>query len=321
MKSVRSRFRISSRAIRQSLGAAGVIISLLFVGMQIRESNIQARAGAYREIGISTAEFHRGFSARMNRVVTESEYAEAVKRWTLEDWETMERIETADLRMLEMIQLQVEQGLLPPDAVSRLGYNWGAILSNPAMACIWPELRTQVSPSVRKLIDDSTPAADRVPCQVDLKRLRDETIVGGNKASQPSIDGTYELTERVMANGTVLRPPSVTALYTLAGGRFSLNLFVKNADGRIASESSVGRYTFSADKYCEWIEYTTRKDLDKPGVTNEAPAVTDHCASVAVKDGRYDFSPPGEGVEVSFGAEGFTAKIGGEFVDHWKKIH
>ncbi len=138
--------------------------------------------------------------------------------------------------------------------------------------------------------------------------------------SPSSIDGTYELTERVMANGTVLRPPSIVALYTMADGRFSLNLFVKNADGTIASESSVGRYTFSADKYCEWIVYTIRNNLDKPGVTNEAPAVTDHCAPVTSKDGRFSFSPPGEGVEVRFGAEGFTAKIGGEFVDHWRKI-
>ena len=140
------------------------------------------------------------------------------------------------------------------------------------------------------------------------------------QSSPPSIDGTYELTERIMSNGTVLRPPAIEALYTLAGGRFSLNLFVKNADGTIASESSVGRYSFKADKYCEWIDYTTRKDLDKPGVTNEAPAVTDHCAAVTVKDGRFNFSPPGEGVDVSFGTEGFTAKIGGEFVDHWRKI-
>jgi hypothetical protein len=138
--------------------------------------------------------------------------------------------------------------------------------------------------------------------------------------SPPSIDGTYELTERVMANGTVLRAPSIVALYTMADGRLSLNLFVKNVDGTIASESSVGRYTFSADKYCEWIVYTIRNNLDKPGVTNEAPAVTDHCAPVTSKDGRFNFSPPGEGVEVSFGAEGFTAKIGGEFVDHWRKI-
>ena len=115
---------MSGRTVRQTLAAAGVITSLVFVGMQIRESNIQARAAAYREIGISTAEFHRGFNARMNRLATESAYPEAVKRWTLEDWETMERIFTADLRMLEMILLQVEQGLLAPDAVTRLGYNW-----------------------------------------------------------------------------------------------------------------------------------------------------------------------------------------------------
>src|SRR5438552_11005299 len=108
-----------------------------------------------------------------------------------------------------------------------------------------------------------------------------------------SIDGTYELTERVMANGTVLRPPSIVALYTMVDGRFSLNLFVKNGDGTIASESTVGRYTFRADKYCERITHTIRNNLDKPGITNDAPAVTDHCTLVTSKDGRFSFSPPG----------------------------
>jgi len=123
-----------------------------------------------------------------------------------------------------------------------------------------------------------------------------------------------------MADGTVRRPPEIVALYTMTDGRFSLNLFVKNGDGTVASESTVGRYTFSADKYCEWITYTIRNNLDKPGVTNEIPAVSDHCTAVTAKEGRFNFSPPGEGVEVSFGADGFTARIGGEFVDHWKKV-
>jgi hypothetical protein len=181
MTSPRSRFRISSRTIRQSVAAAGVVASLAFVGLQIRQSNIQARAAAYSAIGIATSEFHRGFDARMNRLMTESDYPDAVKKWTLEDWERTERIFTADLRMLETILLQVEQGLLPPDATTRLGYSWGPILSNPAMACLWPELRTQVGPSVRKFIEDSTPEAQRVPCQVDLQALRDETILGRKK--------------------------------------------------------------------------------------------------------------------------------------------
>ena len=146
------------------------------------------------------------------------------------------------------------------------------------------------------------------------------SLAASLSAKPPSIDGTYRLTERVMADGTARRPPEIVALYTMADGQFSLNLFVKNNDGTIASESTVGHYTFSADKYCEWIIYTIRNNLDKPGVTKEAPAVTDHCVAVATKDGRFNFSPPGEGVEVSFGADGFTAKIGGEFVDHWTKV-
>lgn len=136
----------------------------------------------------------------------------------------------------------------------------------------------------------------------------------------PSIDGTYELTKRVMADGTLLQPPSVAALYTLVRGQFNFNLFFKNRDGTIASESTIGRYTFSGKNYCEWIVYTTRNNLDKPGVTNDAPVVTDHCAPVTSKDGRFNFAPPGEGVTVSFGPNGFTATIGNEFVDHWQKI-
>src|ERR1700751_1788135 len=62
------------------------------------------------------------------------------------------------------------------------------------------------------------------------------TATAPPKSPLPSIDGTYELTERVMANGAVLHPPSVEALYTMARGRFSLNLFVRNANGTLASE-------------------------------------------------------------------------------------
>jgi hypothetical protein len=48
--------------------------------MQIRQSNLQARAAAYQAIGIATSEFHRSFDARLNRLMTESSYPEAVQR-------------------------------------------------------------------------------------------------------------------------------------------------------------------------------------------------------------------------------------------------
>ena len=137
----------------------------------------------------------------------------------------------------------------------------------------------------------------------------------------PTIDGIYELTKRIIANGTELRPPSVMALYTIGHGRFSLNLFFKNADGTLASESTIGRYSFSPAKYCEWIAYTTRNNLGQPGATNAAPILANHCAAVSRKSGRFVFSPPGEGVTMSVGTDGFIAKIENGDTDYWTKIN
>ena len=146
-----------------------------------------------------------------------------------------------------------------------------------------------------------------------------------SRATAPSLNtsdiaGTYELMSRVMSNGEEIQPPAIVALYTMDHGRGNFNLFVRNKDGTLASESTISRYTLTAAQYCEWIVYTTRNNLDGPGLTNEAPAVSDHCARVTAKEGRIVFTPPGEGVESSFDKEGFTALIPGQFVDHWRKV-
>jgi len=142
----------------------------------------------------------------------------------------------------------------------------------------------------------------------------------GGRAAIPDIAGTYELVKRVLSNGKEILPPAIGALYSMNDGRGNLNLFVKNEDGRLASESTISRYTLTAGEYCEWIVFTTRNNLDKPGVSNEAPAVTNHCSPVTLKDGRIVFEPAGEGVVLSFDKDGMTATAAGQFVDHWKKL-
>ena len=157
---------------------------MAFVGWQVRESNRQARAAAYQAIGIATSEFHRSFDAHLNRLETESDYPEAIQRWTLADWEALERITRADLRMLETVLLQVDQGQLPADAVKRLGYDWGPMLSNPASACMWPDLKPGVGESLRRYIEETSPPDKRVACKVDLKALRDATILHGGATDE-----------------------------------------------------------------------------------------------------------------------------------------
>jgi hypothetical protein len=139
--------------------------------------------------------------------------------------------------------------------------------------------------------------------------------------SASELPGTYELVDRVWDSGKVLRRPDIAALYTFGNGRANFNLFVHNTDGTLASESSIIRYTLSEEQYCEWIEYTTRNNLDAPGVTNEAPPVSSHCTPIKKAGDTLIFAPPGESVITTYDRNGFTAVIKGQFTDHWRKIN
>ena len=134
------------------------------------------------------------------------------------------------------------------------------------------------------------------------------------------LPGTYELVDRVFDGGKVLRRPDIAALYTFGNGHANFNLFVRNADGTLASESSIIRYTLSDEQYCEWIEFTIRNNLDGPGVTNEAPPVSSHCTPIKKAGEKLIFAPPGESVTTTYDRNGFTAVIKGQFTDHWRKI-
>ena len=142
----------------------------------------------------------------------------------------------------------------------------------------------------------------------------------GATSAAPDIDGTYMLIKRVLADGKVLKSPVIEGLYTLSHGHGNLNIFWKKEDGKLASESTILRYQLTAVKYCEWIVYTVRNEIDAPGVSNEAPQVTDHCTAIEVHEGKVVFSPPGEGVSASFDKNGFTATIDKELADTWIKL-
>src|SRR5579872_3234148 len=63
------------------------------------------------------------------------------------------------------------------------------------------------------------------------------------------LPGTYELVDRVLADGKTLRRPQIAGLYTWGHERANLNLFLRNADGTLASESSIIRYSLSEKQY------------------------------------------------------------------------
>jgi hypothetical protein len=144
--------------------------------------------------------------------------------------------------------------------------------------------------------------------------------VANAHAATPDIAGTYELVKRAMSDGKEIVPPAIGGLYSMNHGRRNFNIFVMEKDGKLASESMITRYTLTAGEYCEEIAFMLKNNVGKPGVSNEALAVTKRCSPVTLKDGRIVFEPVGEGVVLTFDKDGLTATAAGQFVDHWKKL-
>ncbi len=159
------------------VGIFGILVSLIFVGIELRNSNLQARAAAFQTIGIATSEFHQTMDDRLNLLYDQAFDEEALKNWSYADWLAVDRRLRADLRLFETALLQVEQGLLGEETIVNLGFAaFGEnFLSIPAAACLWPRLSQgpgRVGPEVREWIENGSPLSERATCPVELSEKR-----------------------------------------------------------------------------------------------------------------------------------------------------
>jgi hypothetical protein len=156
---------MNGQTVRETLAALGVVGSLLFVGLEIRASTNQARAAAYQEIGLATALTHMEIDDRRVRLGVESFSDAALAEWTPFDWHLQFREYLGVFRIWETLHLQVEQGVLPAEALDRLGWGNGAnvMWQNRGFVCLWPAIRPNTSEQLIALIEEARPS-DFVPC-------------------------------------------------------------------------------------------------------------------------------------------------------------
>lgn len=142
---------MTKRTWRDTLAAAGVIASLVFVGLELRQSNAHARAAAYQSIGTATAGLFDGLA---HDAELSFAWNEDPSEWEEVDWQQLAWKFTAFARLGEMVLLQIDQDVLEDDAIERLGYGgWRYFLDEPE-ACVWLVFRGNVSPEFRSLVED-----------------------------------------------------------------------------------------------------------------------------------------------------------------------
>ena len=134
--------------IAEVVSAVAVVLSLIYVGSEIRQNTITARASAIQQMGITTAEMWSeiGRDPALLRVVFKRSDIQ-LSEWTADDWSRTLAQMLAWSRLAETGLLQVSEGLLPPSSLELLGYsNTKYWLQNPAISCLWKyRLKERVS--------------------------------------------------------------------------------------------------------------------------------------------------------------------------------
>jgi hypothetical protein len=142
--------------LTEVLGLVAVAVSLVFVGLEVRQNTIASRAAAYQEHGSHLSD--QWLALAQDPVLTRLYLANK------DNWDELTEIEKAQLayvwiasfRSYETILLQVEEGLLDQDAMDRLG--WGeAFDPGFQVQMLWPDIKRNLNPHIREHLEAKFP--------------------------------------------------------------------------------------------------------------------------------------------------------------------
>ena len=81
--------REQQKNIFEAVGMVAIVASLVFLSLEIRQSNVQARAAAYQAIGIATATAFDSLAHDRQFLILAQKAAEAMDKAFLKEWRTV----------------------------------------------------------------------------------------------------------------------------------------------------------------------------------------------------------------------------------------
>ena len=140
--------RPTARGVGEAIAVLGVVLSLMFVGLQLRQGAVVSRASAYQELGIAMSEGWRlrASDRELNDLLDRAGSSDPAV-WaslTESDLSLVRAFALSVLRIYQSAYLEVQEGLLGPEALEDLGLS-GFRQSNLARN-MWPQLRGYLSP-------------------------------------------------------------------------------------------------------------------------------------------------------------------------------
>ena len=148
---------MSKVTVREVVGFTGVVLSLVFVGIQVNQNTVAARAAAYQAMGEGLSEFwfETSQSPELSVLMLRFFEEEDAEFSATEEAMIIARA-VSNHRRHETIWRQVEIGLLGPEVMEHLGNN---APNGPAaagnLARFWPRIAPMMSPDYRTYIEEA----------------------------------------------------------------------------------------------------------------------------------------------------------------------
>jgi hypothetical protein len=145
-------------SIFETVGFIGVVGSLIFIGVQIRQNTIAARATAYQQMGVAVAEIWLNTAQDPARaVMTMRFFEEPNAKFTPAEEAVLVNQSIAAFRQHETTWRQVKLGLLDAQALEAFGWNAeGSSAFTINMRRLWPRIAPQISPDFRAYLEGAS---------------------------------------------------------------------------------------------------------------------------------------------------------------------
>ena len=146
---------MSGKTVREGIGFLGVVGSLIFVGLEVRQNTLAARATAYQVMGEAiTGQWLNASETPERAALSLRMFEEESAAFTPDEEAVLIHLQIAALRQFETTWRQVELGLLGPEVLDQMG--WGALGTTAYTqnaARMWPRIAPLMSPDFKAFIE------------------------------------------------------------------------------------------------------------------------------------------------------------------------
>ena len=141
--------------LAEIFGTISVVLSLIFVGVEINQNTNLSRNQAYLNFaeGLKDLTLQIATDDVLPSLIARTAEGETINDFSLEDQVRLNSMQIATVRVWESLFRSWQSGLLPEEAITNTNIGGGILLNNDYFREFWEEVKLQLTPDFVKFFE------------------------------------------------------------------------------------------------------------------------------------------------------------------------